>query len=125
MNQNNQTNQTAAPTIKTVLLRGLRGLCPHCAGGRLLRGYLLAHPSCSSCSEDFERLRADDGPAWLTILIVGHLSIPLLLVLLQTGWLDNHWALPLVILMTVLVTLALLPVCKGVFMSVLWLTKRP
>lgn len=110
---------------KTVLLRGLRRRCPNCGVGKLLRQYLSANPACSACDEDFERLRADDGPAWLTIMIVGHLSIPLLLSLLKAGMLDAVWVLPLVLGMTVVATLALLPVSKGIFMAALWLVKKP
>lgn len=119
-----QAEQTFAPSTKTVLLRGLCGRCPHCGEGKLLKQYLKAHDSCGSCGEDFERLRADDGPAWLTILIVGHLSVPLLLSMLQAGMLDNNWALPLIIVLTIVASLALLPVSKGVFMAILWLTKK-
>lgn len=119
-----QAEQTAAPSAKTVLLRGLCGRCPHCGEGKLLTRYLTANESCNHCGEDFERLRADDGPAWLTILIVGHLSVPLLLSLLQAGMLDNSWVLPLVIILTIVASLALLPVSKGAFMAILWLTKK-
>lgn len=116
---------TADHSPRTVLLRGLRGRCPCCGQGKLLRRYLSAHPACPACAEDFERLRADDGPAWLTILIIGHISIPLILSLFQAGLLENNWMLPLVIVMTTIATLALLPLCKGLFMAVLWLSKKP
>lgn len=32
--------------------------------------------NCSSCGEHFGKIHADDGPAWLTIIIVGHLVVP-------------------------------------------------
>ena len=35
--------------------------------------------SCPVCGEEFHHHRADDGPAYLTILIVGHLMAPVLL----------------------------------------------
>ncbi|MEL6702057.1 MAG: DUF983 domain-containing protein, partial [Pseudomonadota bacterium] len=34
--------------------------------------------SCGSCGTEFHHHRADDGPAWLTMLVVGHLMAPLL-----------------------------------------------
>lgn len=118
------SDHTAAPSAITVIIRGLRGRCPHCGQGKLLRRYLSANEACGSCGEDFERLRADDGPAWLTILIVGHLSVPLLLSMLQAGMLDNNWALPSIIALTIVASLTLLPVSKGVFMAALWLIKK-
>ena len=39
----------------------------------MLYRYLKVHQSCGACGEDLSHQRADDGPAYLTILIVGHL----------------------------------------------------
>lgn len=44
----------------------------------MLKGYLKVKKSCQICREDFYHHRADDGPAYLTILFVGHLMAPLL-----------------------------------------------
>lgn len=45
-----------------------------------MKSFLKVNDSCSVCHEDLSQHRADDGPAYLTILIVGHLLAPLLLV---------------------------------------------
>lgn len=45
----------------------------------MLEGYLKVRPACPACGEVFSHHRADDGPAYLTILIVGHLMAPLLM----------------------------------------------
>lgn len=58
--------------------RGWRGKCPNCGSGPLLKGYLKLNSSCPVCREDLSPARADDGPAYLTILVVGHLMAPLL-----------------------------------------------
>ena len=42
----------------------------------MMRGYLSVRESCPVCGEEFHHHRADDGPAYLTILIVGHLMAP-------------------------------------------------
>ncbi len=109
----------------TLAKRGLAMKCPACGEGKLLQRYLKPHAACPECGEDFAHLNAEDGPAWLTILIVGHLSIPLLLSLLQSGHLDNNWVLPVVITGTVILTFALLPLAKGLFMAGLWKIKQP
>ena len=44
-----------------------------------MNGYLKVRESCPVCGEELHHHRADDGPAYLTILIVGHLMAPLLL----------------------------------------------
>ena len=65
--------------VRPAMLRGWRRRCPNCGAGPLLRGYLSVRESCPVCSEELHHHRADDGPAYLTILIVGHLMAPLLL----------------------------------------------
>jgi uncharacterized protein (DUF983 family) len=39
---------------------------------------LKVRPTCTVCKEDLSHQRADDGPAYLTILIVGHLMAGLM-----------------------------------------------
>ena len=58
--------------------RGFCLRCPRCGRGALLRKYLKLHDHCDSCGMDFTPSRADDGPAYLTILVVWHLMAPLL-----------------------------------------------
>ncbi len=58
--------------------RGFRRKCPNCGSGQLMRSYLKVNDTCTVCREDLSHQRADDGPAYLTILIVGHLMAPLL-----------------------------------------------
>jgi len=60
------------------MLRGWRRKCPNCGSGPLLKGYLKVSDNCTVCHQEFHHHRADDGPAYLTILIVGHLMAPLL-----------------------------------------------
>ena len=64
----------------SVLWRGIQKRCPKCGIGAVLTGYLKPASSCSHCGEDFSHISADDGPAWLTLLIVGHAIVPLMLV---------------------------------------------
>ena len=73
---------------------------------------------CPSCGQSFRGLRADDGPAYVTILIAGHLAIPLMY--WGAEW-QNLWASVAAISAVVLVgSLALLPRVKGAFLGVLW-----
>ena len=55
--------------------RGLAGRCPRCGEGRLFRAYLKVNDACPACGEDFTPQRADDAPAYITILIVGHFVV--------------------------------------------------
>ena len=64
-------------------------------------------------------MRADDGPAWLTILIVGHLIVPFFIVTARSGAPD--WVYYAVLFpITIAMTMALLPLSKGVFVALLY-----
>ncbi|MCG7519097.1 DUF983 domain-containing protein [Ruegeria sp. Ofav3-42] len=63
---------------KPALVKGFRCRCPNCGEGKLLHSYLKVNDTCSNCGEELFHHRADDGPAYLTILLVGHLLAPAL-----------------------------------------------
>jgi uncharacterized protein (DUF983 family) len=50
--------------------RGLMGRCPNCGKGAMFRGYLSVNPRCPVCGEDLSFQRADDAPAFVTLLVV-------------------------------------------------------
>jgi uncharacterized protein (DUF983 family) len=59
--------------------RGVRGRCPRCGHGRLFCAFLKVDDHCSVCCLDFTGHRADDLPAYLVIVIVGYLLVPVIL----------------------------------------------
>ena len=50
--------------------RGLLGRCPNCGKGAMFRAYLRVNPRCPVCGEDLSGERADDAPAFITLLVV-------------------------------------------------------
>ncbi|MCT4611436.1 MAG: DUF983 domain-containing protein [Pelagimonas sp.] len=53
--------------------KGWRRRCPNCGSGPMMSGYLKVRDTCPVCREELHHHRADDGPAYVTILLVGHL----------------------------------------------------
>lgn len=106
--------------LKPALLRGWRGRCPQCGAGPLLRGYLQVHDHCSVCNEAFHHHRADDGPAYATVLIVGHVLVPLLLIFFVKFRPDPLILATLFSVAAVAMSLFLLPRLKGMFIAVQW-----
>ncbi len=102
------------------LWRGLRCRCPNCGDGRLFRSYLKVEPVCPVCGHANGVYRADDAPAYLTILLVGHLVVaPLLAFPFILSW--PVWAVLLVTLPSLLgLTLLLLPRIKGAVVGFHW-----
>ena len=106
--------------VWTALKRGLRGRCPRCGQGKLFRAFLKVADHCSVCGLDFTPHRADDLPAYLVIVIVGHIMVPLAL-FIETNY-SPPVALQLAIYMpaTLLASLLLLQPVKGAVVGIQW-----
>jgi uncharacterized protein (DUF983 family) len=72
------------------LARGFRCRCPNCGRGRLFRAFLKVADHCSECGTAFHHHRADDAPAYFVILIVGHVVVPLALVV-EIAFAPPYW----------------------------------
>lgn len=106
--------------MKSAILRGLLCRCPNCGKGKLLTGYLTVRDTCAECGEDFTAQRADDGPAYLTILVVGHLMAPLMLAVF-VAYRPSAMALMVGFGIGCLaLTMALLPRFKGLIVAIQW-----
>lgn len=109
--------------IKQTLKRGFFAKCPKCGEGKLLHKYTTPLKSCSQCNLDFEPLRADDGPAWATILIAGHLTMPFTFLLFDLGFESVELITLLSIGFISALSLLILPRAKGMFMAMIWNTQ--
>src|ERR1700739_4006249 len=86
------------------LKRGFRGRCPRCGEGKLFRAFLKVDNNCSVCGLDFTPHRADDLPAYLVIVIVGHIAVPTALIIeidfSPPVWLQLSIYLPLTLILS-------------------------
>ena len=119
MTQMTQTLDSDRP-LKQALLRGWRRRCPGCGAGPMLQGYLAVRESCPVCGEQLHHQRADDGPAYLTILIVGHLMAPMILWVFTTWRPDPLILASIFTIGTVALSLFLLPRLKGAMVALQW-----
>jgi len=101
--------------------RGFVGRCPHCGVGRMFRAYLKVVDSCPVCGEDLSPQRADDAPAYLTMLVVGHFIVIGIMsedeLFPNAPWLliAGLWSL-----LAIGVSLAILPRIKGALVGYQW-----
>ena len=114
------TAQLERRNVWTALKRGFRGRCPRCGEGKLFRAFLKTADHCSACGQDFTPPRADDLPAYLVIIIVGHIVVPLAL-MIETNY-SPPLALQLAIYLplTFIASLVLLQPVKGAVVGVQW-----
>lgn len=106
--------------LKPAIWRGLRRRCPNCGTGPIMQGYLKVRESCTVCGEELHHHRADDGPAYLTILIVGHLMAPLLGAAYSAFRPDPMILASVFSVGTVALSLYLLPRLKGFLVAFQW-----
>lgn len=115
-------------SVQTGIRRGLHLRCPSCGEGKLFRSFLKVQSCCPTCGADNTIYPADDLPPYLTILIVGHIIVPLFFVV-DRAWQPEMW-LQFVIWppLTLILTLVLLPYIKGGSIGLCWATdtvRRP
>jgi uncharacterized protein (DUF983 family) len=111
--------------IWSAMGRGALACCPNCGRAPLFRSYLKQVDVCAACNEPLKHIRADDGPAWLTILIVGHIVVGLALTVEIYAPLPVGASIALFCGLSLAMILWLLPRAKGVFIGAIWAMKAP
>ncbi len=110
-------------TIVVAIRNGIRGRCPRCGKGPLFSKYLRLADKCAACGADFSMADVGDGATVFVILIVGALVVPVAFVM-QMAF---HWApwasAALAGALTVVFSLLLLPIAKGVLFTLQWTHK--
>jgi uncharacterized protein (DUF983 family) len=106
--------------VWTAIKRGFRGRCPRCGQGKLFGAFLKVDSNCSACGLDFTPHRADDLPAYLVIVIVGHIVVPTAL-FIETDYSPPVWLqLAIYLPLTLFLSLALLQPVKGAVVGIQW-----
>jgi len=106
--------------LKPALRRGWNQRCPNCGSGPIFDGYLKVRHDCPACNQALYHHRADDGPAWATMLIAGHLMAPMMIILFETFRLGPLPMIAAIVIPFVLLCLWLLPRIKGGFIAFQW-----
>lgn len=111
--------ETQTPLMQD-LSRGFACKCPHCGKGKLFRKWLKVVENCEECGEEFHHHRADDFPAYVVILILGHVMVTYAL------WLEEVFSPPFwvqvatTIPLTIALALTLLQPVKGAIVALQW-----
>jgi uncharacterized protein (DUF983 family) len=106
--------------LALAMRRGFAQRCPQCGRGALFWKYLKVNDACPHCGEALHHHRADDAPAYFTIVIVGHFIVGGILALHKSlappEWVQLAIWLPL----TLVSCLWLLPRIKGALVGLQW-----
>lgn len=110
-------------SLSQAMPRGFLGRCPHCNKGRLFGRFLKVADRCETCGEEYHHHRADDLPAYLVIVIVGHVVIGAFMGAETMFPLTTWQHLAIWVPVTLVMTLALLQPVKGAVVGLQWALK--
>jgi uncharacterized protein (DUF983 family) len=113
-------DEEARTTPTQAVMRGLMGRCANCGRGHMFSRFLKVADRCPVCGEELFHQRADDFPAYLVILLVGHIVVPLAL-MVETEYAPAMWLqfaawVPL----TIGLSLGLIQPIKGAIIAMQW-----
>lgn len=114
-----QSLRPARP-LWTAMKRGFLGKCPNCGEGSLFRSYVKTVDRCEHCGEEIFHQRADDFPAYLVVVIVGHIVVGAFLGVETMFDLPLGVHLAIWIPLTILLALVLLRPVKGAVVGMQW-----
>lgn len=113
------THQPTRP-LREALWRGFKCTCPSCGSSRLFSSFLTTVDRCEHCSEEMHHHRADDLPAYLVILVVGHLVVGAFMGV-EAATNLSHWQhLAIWVPITILGAVVLLRPTKGAVVGLQW-----
>lgn len=105
---------------RQAVVRGWKGRCPNCGEGPVLQGYLKVRDTCDTCNEELFHHRADDGPAYVAILVVSKLLGSLMFPLYMAYQPEPMVFFTIFAVSATALCLYLLPRLKGAFVGFQW-----
>jgi uncharacterized protein (DUF983 family) len=107
-------------TFVQAAMRGIRGKCPRCGEGRLFRKWLKPREHCPVCTLDLTPQRADDFPAYIAILVTGHVMAPLIIMLSLDFELGPLAMVSILVPLALVMMLGMLQPAKGAVIAAQW-----
>lgn len=115
----NQSLRPARP-LGQAMWRGFLGKCPNCGEGKLFRAWIKTVDACAHCGEPIHHHRADDLPAYLVVVIVGHIVVGAFLMVEAVSNLSLIQHLAIWLPLTIVSAAALLQPVKGAVVGLQW-----
>jgi uncharacterized protein (DUF983 family) len=107
------------PGVATLMWRGFCQNCPRCGKSRLFRKFLKQTDQCAVCEQKLGHIRADDFPPYLTMIVVGHIIVPMVLISERKLHLSITQQLSIWLPVTAILTFWFLPRLKGLIIGLM------
>ena len=109
-----------ARSLWSAMGKGFRCKCPSCGQGKLFSAFVKTVERCGHCDEELYHHRADDLPAYLVLVIVGHIVVGSFMGVEATSTLAMWQHLAIWVPLTIVSSIALLQPVKGSVVGLQW-----
>ncbi|MEK9755104.1 MAG: DUF983 domain-containing protein [Rhodospirillaceae bacterium] len=120
MTENDDQSPPDQGTAFRAIGRGFLKRCPSCGAAPIYAKFLKQVETCPNCAAALGDIRADDFPPYLTIVVVGHIVVPAILMVEKyfspPTWVHTVTWLPV----TLALILWFLPRLKGCAIGLMW-----
>lgn len=113
-------SQSARRALWPAIRRGLRGNCPSCGQGRIFSRFITVEDNCAKCGLELHHHRADDLPAYLVVLIIGHVVVAASMIVQAATSISMWWHLAIWLPLTATVAILALKPAKGAVIALQW-----
>jgi len=118
--QDDQQRFAVKRSWQRAILRGMDCRCPACGKKGIYTSFMKVADRCPFCGEELYHQRADDAPPYFTIFIVGHIVVPLVLIV-EKIWHPDMWVHMVIWAPLILgLTLFLMPRVKAAVIGLQW-----
>jgi uncharacterized protein (DUF983 family) len=100
--------------------RGMRNGCPSCDRTKFFPKLLKPMEHCSFCDQDWSAQRADDFPAYLAIILTGHIMAPIMIAIISKTNLPLWTIMAITVSLAIILIGALLQPAKGAIIAFQW-----
>lgn len=112
--------QREARSVARAIANGLRNRCPACGKTGLFAEFLKTERQCTGCGTQFHHHRADDLPAYLVVLLLGHIMVGLVMLVQEVTSLGIWQQLAIIAPISVIIAILLLRPIKGAVVGLQW-----
>jgi len=107
-------------TALQAAVRGIRGRCPSCGEGRMFPELLKPMARCQICDQDWTPQQADDFPAYVAIILTGHIMAPIIIYMVSETDFSMWVNLAIIMFLALILIGALLQPAKGAIIALQW-----
>ncbi len=107
-------------TALQAIWRGARNRCPSCERTKLFPKFLKPIERCKICDQNWAAQQADDFPAYVAILLTGHIMAPLIIAFIGHTDLPLWMNTAILLSLTIFLTTSLLQPAKGAIIALQW-----